>query len=189
MGEVYLATGATGKSLGALAGLAIVFADAASLAQLDTSRVPSYLDIPTVLASEGPRYTFPSPNVRTLDAALAEYSSPEKAQARYGYYAALGDHVRGQLRQLGLPPLADDACACPVITTFNPPAGETSAAFVTRCQAWGFLIGGQSPYLAERRLVQIATMGAVTRADCAPLFEQLARWLGRVPAACQPTAC
>jgi aspartate aminotransferase-like enzyme len=179
---VYLATGATGKSLGSYAGLAIVFADSSELAALDMSRVPSYIDVPAVLASEGPRYTFPSPTVCALEAALADYDTPEKAGARYDHYAALGEHVRRQLRHLGLQPLAAEACACPVVTTFAPPEGESSADFVARCRGWGFAIGGQSQYLAERRLVQIATMGAVSREDCAPLFDHLGRWLGVVQA-------
>jgi aspartate aminotransferase-like enzyme len=186
--EVYLATGATGKSLGSFAGLAIVFADAAQLAHLDRSRIPSYLDIPAALASEGPRYTFPSPTVLALDAALAEYDTPEKAASRYEHYAALGRYVRSQLRRLGLEPLAADPWACPVVTTFAPPGGETSEEFVARCRAWGFAIGGQSHYLAQRRLVQIATMGAVRREDCTSLFDHLGGWLGPKPASYQPLA-
>jgi aspartate aminotransferase-like enzyme len=178
--DVYLATGATGKSLGSYAGLAIVFANTARLAQLDTSRVPSYLDIPAALASEGPRYTFPSPTVSALEAALADYTTPDKARARYEQYANLGAYVRAQLRSLDLKPLATEPWACPVVTTFAPPAGESSRDFVARCQSWGFAIGGQSQYLAERRLVQIATMGAVAHDDCARLFRHLA--LGQRPA-------
>ncbi len=60
-----------------------------------------------------------------------------------------------------------------VITTFAPPIGWTSETFVDQCRRWGFLIGGQSVYLAERGLVQIATMGTITCEDCAPLFEHL----------------
>src|SRR5262249_53684014 len=79
-------------------------------------------------------------------------------------------HVRQQLRRLGLEPLAPDSCACPVVTTFAPPGGESSAEFVARCRSWGFSIGGESGYLTERRLVQIATMGAVTLKMVSPLF-------------------
>jgi aspartate aminotransferase-like enzyme len=179
--HVYLATGATGKSLGSYAGIAIIFADARTLNTLDTSRVPSYLDLPAALASAGPRYTFPSPTLLALEAALAEYSTAEKARARHEHYAALGAYIRQQLRRLGLEPLAADTCAAPVVTTFAPPNGETSEAFVARCQFWGFEIGGQSGYLAERRLVQIATMGAVTREPCAPLFDYLTDALVRRP--------
>jgi aspartate aminotransferase-like enzyme/predicted N-acetyltransferase YhbS len=177
---VYLATGATGKSLGSYAGVAIVFADAEQLAPLDMSRIPSYLDIPAVLAGEGPRFTFPSPTLGALDAALAEYTTAEKAEARYERYSDMGCYVRQQLRHLGLEPLAADDCACPVVTTFAPPSDESSEAFVSRCRAWGFAIGGQSQYLAERRLVQIATMGAISQEDFASLFDHLGRWLSKV---------
>src|SRR5262249_32385891 len=101
------------------------------------------------------------------------------AQVRYGHYAELGAYVREQLRSLGIEPLADEQCAAPVITTFTPVGDETSEAFVARCLDWGFFIGGQSGYLAERRLVQIATMGDISREDCAPLFDRLDRRLRR----------
>jgi aspartate aminotransferase-like enzyme/predicted N-acetyltransferase YhbS len=176
---VYLATAASGKSLGAYAGVAIVFADTAALANLDMSRVPSYLDLPAALASPGPLYTFPSPQLRALEAALTNWATPELARSEYERYAALGAYVRQQLRTLGLPPMAEEACACPVVTTFAPPEGQTSESFVARCRAWGFAIGGQSGYLKERRLVQFATMGAVTHQACAALFEQLSCWLAQ----------
>jgi aspartate aminotransferase-like enzyme len=181
--EVFLATGATGKSLGSYAGLGIVFASGQDLAHLDTSRVPSYLDIPAILASEGPRYTFPSATVRALDVALDAYRTPAMAQTQYDRYAALGVYVRQRLRHMKLPLLARDAWACPVITTFAPPGDESAATFVALCRSWGFAIGGQSQYLMERRLVQIATMGAVTHVDCEPLFDRLEHWLGRQTAA------
>ncbi len=179
LSRVYLASAATGKSLGSYAGVAIIFADARALAHLNMDRVPSYLDVPAALATRGPRYTFPSPTLCALEAAVAEYATPEKARLRYERYAALGVYVRRQLRELGLEPLAEEAWACPVVTTFAPSGDESAEEFVARCQSWGFTIGGQSGYLAERRLVQIATMGAITREDCAPLFEQLSHWLAR----------
>lgn len=181
--EVYLATGATGKALAAYAGTAIVFADAERLGQLDLSRVPSYLDLPATLATRGPRFTFPSPTIQALQAALAEYATPRQAQARYERYASQGAWVRQRLREAGLSPLADEAVASPVITSFAPPDGQSSAAFVERCKSWGFAIGGESRYLAERRLVQIATMGAVALPEIEPLFDRLAQWLALAVAA------
>jgi aspartate aminotransferase-like enzyme len=180
--EVYLATGATGKSLGAIAGAALVFADGEALARVDRERVPSYFDLGAALDSDGPCYTFPSATLRALEAALAEYATPEKARAAYARYAELGSYVRQELRRLGLDPLTQEAWAAPVVTTFAPPGSESAPAFVTRCRRWGFAIGGQSGYLARRRLVQIATMGAVTREICAPLFDHLERWLAGKPA-------
>ncbi len=175
--DIYLASGASGKSLGSYAGLAIVFASSKSLTAVDMGRVPSYFDVSAALASDGPRYTFPSSTVHSLDAALSEYASAEKAIARYTQYAALGKFVRSELRRLGLAPIAADEWASPVITTFAPPEGETSQSLVAQCMAWGYAIGGHSQYLLERRLVQVATMGAVTREDCSGLFKRLGRWL------------
>jgi aspartate aminotransferase-like enzyme len=188
LSEVYLATGATGKSLAAYAGAAIIFADPAEVGRIDRSRVPSYFDLAAALNSDGPCYTFPSPTLRALEKALEVYDSPARARGRYEYYADLGRYVREQLRELGLEPLAREEWASPVVTSFAPPNEDSSATFVERCRSWGFAIGGQSGYLAERRLVQIATMGAITREDVAPLFRHL-RTLVRVTAeACQPIA-
>jgi aspartate aminotransferase-like enzyme len=181
---VYLASGSTGKSLGSYAGVAIVFADAAELGRIDFSRVPSYFDLAAALASPGPRYTFPSPVLQALHAALQEYATPDRARATYERYAELAVYVRQQLREIGIEPLAAEAWASPVVTTFAPPGGESSEAFVARCREWGFDIGGQSGYLAERRLVQIANMGAVRRDELAPLFAHLGRWLVPRAAAC-----
>jgi aspartate aminotransferase-like enzyme len=174
---VYLATGASGKSLGAFAGVAMVFADGAALSRVDLDRVPSYFDIPTSLATPGPRYTFPSPTLAALETALDAYANPERAQATYARYAALGQFVRRRLRAVRVEPLAADTCASPVVTTFAPPAEEPSAEFVTRCATWGYAIGGQSGYLAERRLVQVATMGAVGEEELGGFFERFQRWL------------
>jgi aspartate aminotransferase-like enzyme len=179
---VFLATGSTGKSLGAYAGGALIFADTDALARLERQRVPSYFDLAAALASEGPCYTFPSPVLLALEAALTDYATPARAQATYARYAELGAYVRRQLRKLGIEPLAREECACPVVTTFSPPGGESSGQLVERCLSWGVAVGGQSSYLAERHLVQIATMGAVTREMCATLFQHLQAWLRSEPA-------
>jgi aspartate aminotransferase-like enzyme len=173
---VCLASGASGKSLGAVAGASILFADRQALASIPADRIPSYFDLRAALDSDGPCYTFPSATLAALEAALQEYATPDRAQATYDRYYALGVYVRDKLRRLGLEPLAQDAWAAPVVTTFAPPGEESSGAFVDRCRGWGFDIGGQSRYLAQRRLVQIATMGAVTVDRCAPLFESLRRY-------------
>lgn len=175
LSEVYLATGSTGKALGSYAGAAILFADRRVLEQLDRSGVPSYLDIASALGSDGPCYTFPSPTLRALEAALDEYATPAKAQAAYDRYHGLGVRVRRNLSNLGFRPLASEEWASPVVTTFAPPETESPERFVQRCQSWGFTIGGESAYLSQRCLVQIATMGAISWKTVAPLFECLAR--------------
>lgn len=174
LSEVFLASGTSGKALGASSGIAIVFANLAQIGKPDQTRVPTYLDLVAALAHKGPRFTFTSSALQGLAAALVEYATPEQARDRYEHYASLGRWIRSELRRQGLPPLADESCAGSIVATFAPPKGSSSEAFVDHCRRGGYLIGGQSEYLAERRLVQIATMGDVTRVDCTSLFRHLA---------------
>lgn len=177
LSEVFLASGATGKSLGSYAGASLIFADREALSTLDRKSVPSYFDLVAALSSEGPCYTFPSPTLVALEAALRQYATPATAGATYTRYHDLGQRVRQQLQRLSLTPLAAAECAAPVVTTFSPPEDEASETFVQRCRSWGYAIGGESAYLSHRRLVQIATMGAVEWEMFAGLFDHLAGWL------------
>lgn len=170
---VYLATGASGKAVGSYAGVAFVFANPADLAHLDTSRIPTYLNVAATVATVGPRFTAPSPMVKALDVALDLFATPSKCSARYKQIADLGGLVRQRLTAAGYELLAADAVASPAIVTFAPPKGMASAAFVAMCREWGYQIAGQSGYLAERRLVQLAVMGHVSRAEIEPLLDLL----------------
>ncbi|HTQ78379.1 MAG TPA: aminotransferase class V-fold PLP-dependent enzyme, partial [Thermoanaerobaculia bacterium] len=174
---VYLATGVTGKAIASYAGLSMVFADSAALRPTDPARLPDTFDIAAALATRGPAHTFPSAFVLAADAALAAYATADLARDRYAHLAALGRHIRDRLRRLGLTPLAEEVTAAPVITTFAPPHGESTAGFLDRGQGWGFALAGQSRYLAERRLVQIATMGVLSKKDLAPFFARLESYL------------
>ena len=157
----------------------MIFADKEELSTLDRKGVASYFDLVAALSSEGPCYTFPSPTLAALEAALCVYDTPAKAQATYASYHALGARVRQELRRLGLTPLAAADCASPVVTTFSPPGDEASEVFVKRCRFWGYAIGGESAYLSRRRMVQIATMGAVRWDMFAGLFDRLESWLAK----------
>jgi aspartate aminotransferase-like enzyme len=170
---VYLASAASGKALGSYAGLAFVFADPADLAHLPAEAHPTYLDVPAGLAVVGPRFTVPSPLVTALDAALEPFATPGSRGDHFRHVCRLGRQLRAGVRESGLVPLAPDHCAGPAVVTFAPPAGESAPAFVARCRRAGFLIGGQSGYLAERGLVQIAVMGDVTAEHIDRLFAKL----------------
>lgn len=170
---VYLATGASGKAIGAYAGIAFVFADPADLAHLPAESVPTYLDIAAAVATVGPRFTVPSPLIAALDAALEPLSTPVKRAARFAKVRQLGGYVRASLEEAGFEMLSKADIASPAIVTFAPPGGLTSAEFVQLCKDWGYQIAGQSGYLAERRLVQLAVMGTVSRHQLQPLIQKL----------------
>lgn len=179
MRDVHLASGVSNKSLGSVAGLSMVFADAGQLDGVDQNRVPSYLDLVECLKTPGPRFTFPSPPVLALATALDAYADAAARQRTFGRYAALGALVRRHLTDLDLPPLIDGEPAAPVVTTFSPPEGCATDAFIQRCLDWGYQIGGESGYLRGRNWLQLATMGDVHADDVNCLFDRLRVWLQR----------
>lgn len=170
---VHLAASASGKALGSVAGLALVFAGPEALQTVVAERLPTYYDLPATLADDGPRFTMAAGLLCALDVALEPYATAGGCATRFRQYAELGRRVREQLRALGLPPLVAERYAAPVITTFMPPAGVPAAAFLEQCEQWGYWLHGRSSYLATRGWVQLATMGAVTTAQVDALFERL----------------
>lgn len=156
MRDVYLASGVSGKALGSYAGVAMVFASEIPLLKRP---VPAYLDLAETLRAQGPCFTFSSPLLLALEAALRIRRD----------YQPLGSLVRTRLRELGASPIADERIAGPVVTTFEPPFRR----FLEQCRGFGYEIGGESRYLQERGLVQIATMGAVQPHHVNALFDSL----------------
>lgn len=180
--RAHLASGVSGKSIGAIAGLAFVFARDGALDHVDVSRVPTYLDLRETMATIGPRFTVSSPVLLALDSALSRFDTPEKRRRRFEAHAAMGDYVRRRLKSLGFRIMVDGPDAAPVITSFTPPPGLSSKEFCELCLGWGFELSGLSGYLLDRGIVQIATMGAVTQRDCALLFARMRAFLNdRVP--------
>ena len=122
LSEVYLASGATGKSLGSYAGASLIFADREALSTLDRKKVPSYFDLVAALNSEGPCYTFPSSALaRRIETALEVYDTEEKAKATYALPRLGRTKVRQELQRLGLTPAGRSRnVPLPVVTTFSP---------------------------------------------------------------------
>ncbi len=154
---VWLASGVSGKALGSYSGVAMVFAEEEPRLSRE---VPSYLDVAMALRTVGPCFTFPSPLLLALEAALHLDRD----------YSPVGSLVRTRLREIGAAPLVEEQAAAPIVTTFVPP----ERGFSDRCRALGYQIGGESGYLLERGLVQIANMGAIRAHHIEELFDRLA---------------
>ena len=174
---VHLATGVANKSLGGVAGLSLVYAAPDALEGVDRARVPTYLDLASTLETTGPRFTLSSNLLRALAAALAPYADDASRRRRYAHYDQLGRFVRARLRELGLPPVATEEHASPVITSFAPPPGIPASDLLAHCREWGFGLGGGSRYLQDRGWLQLATMGHVRTADVERLFSALRDWM------------
>jgi len=172
---VDLAIAVSGKSLGAYPGIAIVFMSQKFLDTVRWDHLPSYLDLSEALCL-GSRFTFPSSELRALSVSLKAYATPEKARIIYTHYQHLGERVRSELRSLGLPPLAPEEFAAPVMTTFPLPTHWSPEAFLAMCQAGGYtLYSGR--YLSRRHLAQIATLGTIQERDLEGLFLHLRKTL------------
>ena len=139
---VHLATGSSGKALGAYAGLGIVFAGPKDgrAPSRHRRRVPTCFSRPRGRALAAPWPAVPpsptSPLLGALDRALDDYATPAARAARYAHYAALGRSVRSGLRALGLDPISGDVAAAPVITTFAPRVGFPPEGSRRRVARW-----------------------------------------------------
>jgi aspartate aminotransferase-like enzyme len=174
---VYLATGASGKAIGSYAGIAFVFADPNELSHIDPESVPTYFDLLSTLNTVGPRFTVPSPLIRALDVALEQFADEPKRIRRFAEIASQMSTIRQALIRNGLKPLASETVSSPAMVTFAPPDGKSAKEFVCSLMEHGFQIAGQSGYLAERGLVQVAVMGALSNEQIDRFVSHLDRTL------------
>jgi aspartate aminotransferase-like enzyme/predicted N-acetyltransferase YhbS len=169
--DVALASVASGKCLGAMPGLSVVFYDAPVAPAPD--RLPRYLDLGLYAANAGVPFTQSSNLIAALHAALGHYgdSGPiEEIAERAAWF-------REELRALSLTPLVPDGHATPAVVTLAPPPGFTAEAIATSLERQGLQIAWRSDYLRRRNWMQVAMMGATSRADLDRLVGALMRIL------------
>jgi aspartate aminotransferase-like enzyme len=169
-GQMFLASGVSGKALGSYAGLSIVFASSSALERLAGKQLCPTFDLAEAATHNGPLSTVSTPLVSALCQALRQnFSDGEACEARFSHHRELGHFTRRYIRDCGLTPLAAEQHAAPTITTFPLP----SPLFAERCLRAGFRIAHESEYLRTRGWGQIATMGCLTAASLTPLFQAL----------------
>lgn len=172
MDPILFATGVSGKSLGAYAGLAFVHLNEKCRFLLSKQMICPSFDLLRMHEACGPVSTIPSSAVFALARALEEhYGSPEAAAQRFQQYLALGQLTRRHMRCLGLEPVSPEAVAAPNITTFALP----DQSFPKQCYDLGFQIACESQYLISRNWGQIATMGNINAATIDEFFEAVGR--------------
>jgi aspartate aminotransferase-like enzyme len=161
---------ASGKCLGAMPGLSIVFYDAA--VSPEPERLPCYLDLGLYAAHGGVPFTQSSNLVAALDTALAHFGP--------GTLDDLAERAvwfRQELRAIGVEPLVPDEHASPAVVTLRPPSGFTAEGLATSLERQGLQVAWRSGYLRQRDWLQIAMMGACSRADLERLVAALTRIL------------
>lgn len=190
-----IVSSASGKSLEALPGIAIVAAAPSWVAKIrdnsnhrndsnhrinysnharnDIGPWPPAVNLLEAWQSSAPPHTLGSQLLLPLAVSLRHGCNPARAKQRFHQNAALGSHIRQQLRLCGLTIVAPEPYASPTVTSFEVPAGFTTMEFLDRARAWGFELAGSSQYLRGRRLAQIATMGEFSEAELSAFFGAL----------------
>jgi aspartate aminotransferase-like enzyme len=156
---IYLATGVSGKALGAPAGIALVFHNHEIRAS-DT--LPRYLDLGLYAQTEGSPFTHSSNLLRALYAAVIRIGKKGVPSAAVMEDAAW---MRDELRSHGFRILAPDDVTSPAVTTVVLPRGVSAEEFGARLEDEGFAVSYRSEYLQTRNWVQICLMGSYRR-DC-----------------------
>lgn len=165
---VDLASGVSGKGLGSLPGLAMVFHDR-SFRSSDV-RLPRYLDLQLYESEGGFPFTQSSNLVRALQAALGSMADPA---TRFATVASDARWLRARLREIGYDIVAPDEHSSPAVTTIAFPDALSAALAADQLAARGYLLSSNSGYLRKRNWVQVCLMGAYRRDRIAPLVELL----------------
>jgi len=167
LGDVFLATCASGKGIAALPGLAIVFHNHEIKA--GSRKVPRYLDLAQYAAASGVPFTFSSNLLHALQAAVRRI----KPQARFDYIRELSVWLRERIRRQGFTILAPDDHASPAVTTLVLPPRLSSQRVGRQLEERGCLVSYNSEYLLKRNWIQICLMGECSRDDLAWAADQL----------------
>jgi aspartate aminotransferase-like enzyme len=175
LGAVHLATGVSGKGLGAFAGLALVFHDHHLTPAPD--RLPRYLDLGLYAGQGGIPFTHSSNLLRALQTALGRVDWPR----RYRDRAETSAWLRARVRNLGFEVVAGEADAAPGVVTIALPSTLGSLAVAAGLERAGYLVHAHSEYLRRRNWIQVCLMGESSR-------EQLAAALGALHQLCPQSA-
>lgn len=174
---VRMASAVSGKGLGALTGLALVFYNPALLQPQPTATarpLPAYLDLRTYAKQQGQPYSGSSLLLEALASALRRPQAPRAATR-----ALLGDWLEPRLQQLGLPLVVQGAARSPGVFTLALPEELSSRALGDALLEAGLECSYASGYLLQRNWLQICLMGEASQAGLALLCEQLAQHLDR----------
>jgi aspartate aminotransferase-like enzyme/ribosomal protein S18 acetylase RimI-like enzyme len=154
---VWLASGASGKGLGAYPGLSLVLVNGDLPARSGT--VPRYLDLQLWLRHDSVPFTHSSNLVGALETALLQTDWEE----RIGRTARDARWLRAALRAQSLKQVAPEAAASPGVVSIELPAEVPSRDVAEGLERRGFEVAWRSAYLADRNWIQVALMGDYDR--------------------------
>ena len=153
---VTLATGVSGKGLGACPGLAFVFYHRP---MAPSKSLPRYLDLGLYTECGGVPFTHSSNLVAALHASLQRLYPA----TRYESIREQSGWLRSELASLGFHIVAPEEHATPAVITIVLPRDWNAAAVGDELAEAGCLVSYQSAYLLKRNWIQVCLMGEYTR--------------------------
>lgn len=169
--RVRFATAVSGKGLAAFPGLAAVFHDGHLSA---SGQIPRYLDLASYEASDSVPFTHSSNLLAALHCSLNLTPWPSKFET----VRLKSQILRGALRRLALPPLAEDSDAAAGIVTVAIPGNVSAAEVALALAKQGLHVAYQSRYLRQRNWLQICLMGELHETALRQLPTVLATQVG-----------
>ncbi len=167
LGGVYLATGVSGKALGAYPGVAIVFHN--HEIQLPTKPIPRYLNLYQYSNVEGVPFTASSNLLIALNVALK--SGDVERRRKRSEQAA--DIVRAKVAELGFEPSSKNGDTHPCIVSVDLPRRISSLGLGRKLASKGLLTSYESAYLVEANRLQVCFLGETEKSEAERLAEAL----------------
>ena len=153
LNNVYLATAVSGKGVGSLPGLAMVFCRDDVIS--GDHQLPKYFDLAYYETKQGIPFTISSNAIYALTAAVKN----SNWSARFENVKHWSEELRNELEEIGLSILADKQCRAPHITTIVLPESISSLDLGKLLEDEGILVSYRSEYLIEKNHIQICFMG------------------------------
>jgi aspartate aminotransferase-like enzyme len=150
---VYLASAVSGKGVGSLPGMAMVFCrdDVVS----GNRQLPKYFDLGYYREKQGIPFTISSNAIYALNAAVENGNWP----VRFENARRWSEEIRREFEEFGLPVLAREGCRAPHITTFALPEAISSLDIGKILADQDVLVSYLSEYLIKKNSIQICFMG------------------------------
>jgi len=155
--DVYLATAVSGKGIGSLPGLAMVFCreDVVS----GNRQLPRYFDLAYYEAKQGIPFTISSNAIYALNAAV----NNSDWQTRFRNVEHWSEELRAEIEETGLSILAEKQCRAPHVTTIVLPDSVSSLETGKLLEDEGILASYRSEYLIDKNQIQFCFMGECQR--------------------------
>jgi len=152
LSNIYLASGASGKTVAAYPGLSFVIYNKDIL---PNTSIPRYLDLGNFIQSEGVPFTLSSNLLSALNKSLQMLDVNKNRD----FASGVGEIVRDGLENMGVEILNDRSSSSPAVITFKISENLSSIDVGEALEKQNVFLSYRSNYLTKRNLMQFALMG------------------------------